>query len=195
MRKLILFMSMSLDGFIGGAGAAEEVIEDNVANELVQDDHLYANQLFAAADTVLFGRTTYEGFIQYWDTLNLTDTSIPAVEVEFAQVFRRLKRVVFSRTLTQVSSHTLLINDNLTTRVSELKQQPGPDLLLICGPELLATLTELGLVDEMLLIIAPKAWGSGQSLFGRLRQPIKLTLLSTHEFKSGGVLHHYQINR
>ena len=63
MRKLILFMSMSLDGFIGGAGAAEEVIEDNVANELVQDDHLYANQLFAAADTVLFGRTTYEGFI------------------------------------------------------------------------------------------------------------------------------------
>ncbi|WP_460674407.1 dihydrofolate reductase family protein [Larkinella ripae] len=192
MRKLILFMSTSLDGRIGGTDG--ETTAENTIDTPEQEDHRYANQLFAAADTVVFGRVTYEGFIGYWDTLDLSDTSVPAVEVEFAQAFRRLNRVVFSRTLTQVPDNTLLINDDISTQVNKLKQQAGQDMLLVCGPELLATLVEQGLVDELRVIILPKAVGKGQVLFGQLRQPVKLTLLTTHAFKSGGVLHHYQVN-
>ena len=192
MRKLILFMSTSLDGFIGGSN--DETAADSPTDASDQEDHQYANQVFAAADTVLFGRTTYEGFIGYWDSLDLSDTSVPAVEVEFAQVFRTLNRVVFSRTLTDVANNTLLINDEILERVDQLKQQTGPDMLLVCGPELLATLAGLGLVDELLLIIMPRALGKGQSLFGQLRRPMKLTLLTTRAFKSGGVLHHYRVN-
>lgn len=195
-------MSTSLDGRIGGATeetadeetADEETTADNTIDTPEQEDHRYANQLFAAADTVVFGRVTYEGFIGYWDTLDLLDASVPAVEVEFAQAFRRLNRVVFSRTLTQVPDNTLLINDDIPTQVGKLKQQAVKDMLLVCGPELLATLAEQGLVDELLLIILPKALGKGQSLFGQLRQPMKLTLITTHAFKSGGVLHQYQVN-
>ncbi|MBD2705757.1 dihydrofolate reductase [Spirosoma sp. BT702] len=192
MRKLILFMSTSLDGRIGGAN--DETTAENTIDTPEQEDHRYANQLFAAADTVVFGRLTYEGFIGYWDTLDLSDASVPAVEVEFAQAFRRLNRVVFSRTLTQVPDNTLLINDDIPTQVGKLKKQVGQDILLVCGPELLATLAEQGLVDELLLIILPKALGKGQSLFGQLRQPMNLTLMTTRAFKSGGVLHQYQIN-
>ena len=193
MRKLILFMSTSLDGFIGGT--AEEPTAEAAIDAPDHEDHQYANQLFAAADTVVFGRVTYEGFIGYWDTLDVADASVPAVEAEFAQVFRQLKRVVFSRTLTQVADNTLLVNDDIMTQVSQLKQQPGPDMLLVCGPELLATLAGLGLVDELLLIITPKAQGNGQSLFGKLHQPVKLTLKNIRAFRSGGVLHHYQVNK
>ena len=67
MRKITLFMSTSLDGFIGGAD------DEDTADASAQEDHLFANQLFASADTVLFGRTTYEGFTGYWDTLDMTD--------------------------------------------------------------------------------------------------------------------------
>ncbi len=185
-------MSTSLDGLIGGADG--ETTAENTIDTPEQEDHRYANQLFAAADTVVFGRVTYEGFIGYWDTLDLSDASVPAIEVEFAQAFRRLNRVVFSRTLTQVPNNTLLINDDIATRVNKLKQQAGQDMLLVCGPELLASLAEQGLVDELRLIILPKALGKGQSLFGQLRQPMNLTLMTTRAFKSGGVLHHYQVN-
>jgi dihydrofolate reductase len=191
MRKLILFMSTSLDGFIGGAD--EATATENTVDTPDQEDHRYANQLFADADTVLFGRVTHEGFTGYWDALDLSDASVPAVEAEFARAFRQLNRVVFSRTLTQVADNTLLINDDIENQVNQLKQQPGQDLLLVCGPELLATLAGHGLVDELLLIIQPKALGNGQSLFGKLRQPLKLTLKNTREFRSGGVLHHYQV--
>lgn len=186
MRKLILFMSMSLDGFIGGPDEADNTADDS------PDDHRFANELFAATDMVLFGRVTYEGFIGYWDTLDLSDASVPPVEVEFARIFRRLKRVVFSRTLAQVADHTLLIRDDLANSVMALKQQSDKDLLLICGPELLVTLIDLNLVDEMQLLISPAVLGHGQSLFGNLSKSIRLRLVATRTFDSGSVLHHYQ---
>ena len=181
-------MSTSLDGFIAGLDKGDNTDEPS------SEEHTFANEQFAAADTVLFGRTTYEGFIGYWDTLDLSDASVPALEIEFARVFRSLKRVVFSRTLTHVADKVLLIGDTIAENVRPLKQQPGSNLLLVCGPELFAVLVETGLVDELKLLISPKALGRGKPLFERLTQPMKLTLAGTHEFNSGTVLHHYQIN-
>ena len=119
---------------------------------------------------------------------------MPAVEVEFARIFRRLKRVVFSRTLAQAATNTLLINNDIMAHVTHLKQQPGKDLLLVCGPELFAALVGIGLVDQIKLLISPKALGQGKALFGGLSQPMKLTLMDTREFDSGTVLHQYQID-
>ena len=181
-------MSTSLDGFIAGLDKGDNTDEPS------SQEHTFANEQFAAADTVLFGRTTYEGFIGYWDTLDLSDASVPTLEIEFARVFRSLKRVVFSRTLTHVADKVLLIGDTIAENVRPLKQQPGSNLLLVCGPELFAVLVETGLVDELKLLISPKALGRGKPLFERLTQPMKLTLAGTHEFNSGTVLHHYQIN-
>ena len=188
MRKIILFMSTSLDGFIAGLDNGDNTDEPS------SEEHAFANERFAAADTVLFGRTTYEGFIGYWDTLDLSDASVPTLEIEFARIFRSLKRVVFSRTLTHVADNALLIGETIAENVRQLKQQSGEDLLLVCGPELFAALVETGLVDELKLLISPKALGRGKSLFERLTHPMKLTLLNTREFDSGTVLHHYQIN-
>lgn len=188
MRKVVLYMFTTLDGFIAGPNGEFDEYEPSA------EEHQFANELFGAADGILFGRVTYAGFVDYWDALDLTDASIPPVEREFAQIFRKLTRVVFSKTLTSVDDKAILIKDNLAAEVQKLKQQAGSDLLLICGPELLATLVQLGLVDECRLLIKPTVLGRGKALFGDIAEKLDLKLLATRGFKSGCVLHHYQIS-
>ncbi len=189
-------MNTSLDGVIGGTDTENSNAEIQNSNETPsKDEHHYANQLFETADTIIFGRTTYEGFTEYWDNVDILDTSKPDVETEFAKVFQRKNRVVFSRTLTQGPTNTLIISNDIANQVNQLKRQEGSDMLLVCGSELLSTLIELNLVDELQLIFSPKIYGKGQYLFGKLNKPINLTLLNSEEFKSGGILHHYKINK
>jgi dihydrofolate reductase len=180
MRRIILFMNTSLDGVIGGVDEENDKTEVQDSSKTPsQDEHSYANQLFESADTIIFGRTTYEGFTEYWDNVDISDASKPDVEIEFAKVFQQKNRVVFSRTLTQVPTNTLIIGNDITNQVNEL----------------LSTLIELNLVDEIQLIISPKIYGKGHYLFGKLTQPINLTLLKSTEFKSGGILNHFKINK
>ncbi len=183
-------MTISLDGCIGGE---EDDTSTNTSENVPNDDHQYANDFFAAADTVVFGRTTFEGFTEYWDNVDLNDTSIPAVEKEFAKIFKGLHRVVFSRTLTHGDRNTTIINDDIGNRIQQIKQQPGRDMVLVCGPELLSSLVECNVIDELQLIVQPKAVGKGKSLFAQLRKPLRLNRLLTREFQAGGVLHHYSV--
>lgn len=134
----------------------------------------------------------YEGFVSYWDALGPTDASVSEADVEFAKVFGNMTRVVFSRTLDSVEDDTILVKDDIAAEVSKLKQQPGRDLLLICGPELLSTLVQLGLVDKYRILVRPVVLGGGKALFGDIQEKLQLKLLSTRVFESGVVIHHYQ---
>jgi dihydrofolate reductase len=196
MRKIIFFMNTSLDGIIGGEDEESNTLESQNNTDTPSDeDHNYANQLFDSVDTIVFGRTTYEGFTGYWDNVDVSDSSKPAVEVAFAKIFQQKSRIVFSRTLTKVPTNTLLISKDITNQIEKLKRQDGKDLLLVCGSELFATLISLNLVDELQLIISPKAYGKGQLLFGKLNKGIKMSLIQSKTFKSGGILIHYKINK
>lgn len=189
-------MNTSLDGVIGGEDEESNTSESQNNTETPSDeDHKYANHLFDSVDTIVFGRTTYEGFTAYWDNVDVLDTSKPEVELEFARIFQQKSRVVFSKTLTEVPTNTLLISKDIKIQVEQLKRQEGKDMLLVCGSELFATLVNLNLVDELQLIISPKAYGKGQLLFGKLNRPLKMTLLNCKSFKSGGILTHYKINK
>ena len=185
MRKIVLYMMITIDGFISGPDEGVEYFEPTV------EEHLFANKAFASVDGVVFGRTIYQGFISYWDTLDLTLEVGREAEIEFAKIFRKLHRVVVSRTLTQIGEHTDLIKDNLADRIGLIKQQVGRDYLLVCGPELLATLMADKLVDELMLLVMPKVLGRGKALFGQMQVKPKLNLLSLKRFESGSVLHHY----
>ena len=181
-----LYMFTTLDGFIAGPNGEFDDYEPSV------EEAVFANEFFGSADGIVFGRMTYEGFVAYWDTLDLTDATLPRTDVEFAQIFRKLLRVVISRTLDQVDPKAILIKDNIAAEILRLKQQPGGYLVLICGPELLSTLVELGLVDEYRLLVKPRVLGQGKALFGNVRQKLRLKLSSTRVFESGVVMHHYQ---
>lgn len=179
-------MFTTLDGFIAGPNGEFDDYEPSA------EEKKFANEFFSSVDGILFGRVTYEGFVSYWDTLDLTDGSISQGDVEFARLFRNMTRVVFSRTLDQVEDNTVLIKDNVVAEVSKLKRQPGRDLALICGPELLATLAQLDLIDEYRILVKPAASGRGRSLFRDIQAKLRLKLLTTRVFESGVVMLHYQ---
>lgn len=186
MPKISLYMITTLDGFIAGPNGEFDDYEPSV------EEMTFANALFRSAGGIVFGRVIYQIFADYWDTLDLSDTTLDPGERAFAEIFRSLPRVVCSRTLRAVDSKAILINDNLAAKIAALKAQPGADLLLLCGPELLASLVTLGLVDEFQMLVRPKILGHGKALFGAIAPPLPLKLLATRVFESGTVLHHYQ---
>jgi dihydrofolate reductase len=179
-------MFTTLDGLIAGPNG--EFLDYDPSDE----EMAFANELFGSADGILFGRKTYEGFVSYWDALDPADACIRKADVEFARIFGNMTRVVFSRTLDRVGGDAILIKDNIAAEVSRLKRQPGRDLLLICGPELLSTLVGLGLVEEFRILVRPMVLGRGKALFGDIPERLQLKLVSTRVFESGVVVHHYQ---
>jgi dihydrofolate reductase len=188
MRRIVLYMFTTLDGFIAGPHGEFDDYEPS------PEEMDFANELFDSLGGILFGRVTYEQFVGYWDSLDPLDTSVDPRDAEFARIFRRTPRIVFSRTLTVVPDGTILLTDELAAQVDELKRQPGDDLALICGPELLSTLVRLGLVDECIILVKPKATGRGLALFGELGQTLSLQLLTTRVFESGIVKLHYRVS-
>lgn len=178
-------MFTTLDGFISGPNGAFDAFDPS------EEELTFGNEFFRSVDGFLLGRVMYEGFVSYWDTLDLTDVSLSPATREFAEIFRKKARMVFSRTLEKVGDHAILLKDHLAAEVSRLKHQPGRDLALVCGPDLLATLIRLGVIDAYRLMVLPTALGRGRALFGDLQEGLKLKLVSTKVFASGTVLHHY----
>jgi len=188
MRRVVLYMFATLDGFIAGPHGEFDDYEPS------SEEMDFANELFGSLGGIIFGRVTYEQFVEYWDSLDLLDTSVDPREAEFARIFRRTPRIVFSRTLTSVPGGTMLLTEELAAQVEELKGQPGGDLALICGPELLSTLVRLGLVDECIILVKPKATGRGLALFGEISETLSLRLLTTRTFESGVVMLRYRLS-
>jgi len=187
MRKVILYMFTTLDGFIAGPNGEFDDYEPS------DEEMDFANGLFGSLGGIMFGRVIYEQFVEYWDSLDLFDGSVPPRDAEFARIFRQTPRIVFSRKLEAVPDDTVLIRDDLAARITELKCGTGSDLGLICGPELLSTLVGLDVVDECIVLVKPKATGRGLALFGELGDVLRLQLLATHAFESGTVMHHYRL--
>ena len=186
MRKLVLYMFTTLDGFIAGRNG--EFLDYEPSDEEME----FAVELFGSMDGIVFGRPTWEGFVEYWDGLDPADASVGALNQEFAAIFRRLTRIVFSHTLPDQGPNTTVMRDDIATRMTAIKQGPGRDLIMVCGPELFATLDGLGLVDEVCVLVRPVALGRGKALFGALPEPLPLTLLETRVFGSGSVMHRYR---
>lgn len=185
MRKLVSYMFTSLDGFIADPDGGLDWAP--VDDELMR----FANEYFATAEGIVFGRNNYRVFVDYWDNLDPDDPSVTELEVEFAGIFRGMTRVVVSTTLQQVDSNAVLIKEGVPQAIEELKRQPGGDLLLVCGSGLRSTLTRHGLVDRHRILVAPVALGRGQPLFGDLDDWLRLQLDGTKVFSGGVVMLDY----
>jgi dihydrofolate reductase len=182
MRRLISYMFTSLDGFIAD--------RDGGLDWTPIDDELmrFANGLFGATDGIVFGRKVYEGFVDYWDGLDPADPSVPELDARFAEIFREMERIVVSTTLRDPPPGTIVIADDVPVRIGEVKDQPGRDLLLICGPALRTTLAGHGLIDRYRTLMAPVALGDGIPLLAPSREPVRLRLEDTRTFAGGVVM-------
>ena len=184
MRKLISYMFTSLDGFIAdrSGGLDWAPIDD----ELMR----FANEYFATMDGIVFGRNVYQLFVEYWDHLDPGAAS--EHEADFAGIFRDMTRIVVSTSLREVDPKAVLVADDVAGSIAAIKEQPGRDLLLICGPELRTALTRAGLVDRHRVLVAPVVLGGGVPLFADVETPLPLRHTATREFGGGVVMLDYE---
>lgn len=178
MRKVIVSNLASLDGFF-------ETL-DKKLDWFVTDEEFfaYAREMLRAADTLLFGRTTYELMANYWPTS-------PADEI--ADKMNNLPKIVFSKTLqTAEWKNSRLVKGNAAEEISKLKQLPGKDMVILGSSILASSLLQQGLVDEYRVILQPVLLGSGSSLFKDITERIQVKLISAKAFGSGVVLLSYQ---
>ncbi|MFD2162490.1 dihydrofolate reductase family protein [Paradesertivirga mongoliensis] len=179
MRKIIAAMNMTLDGFCDHtAGIADEELHQHFAD------------LLKSADTILYGRITYQ-LMEYWRTVVEEPTGYKSTD-EFAVIMDQIPKVVFSRTLKKLDwKSARLANQSLEKEVSELKQQAGGDIL-VGSPSLIVALTQLGLIDEYQLCVHPVILGEGLTLFKNISDKIILKLLKTKTFGSGTIALYYE---
>lgn len=129
MRKIILMMSVSLDGFIEGPD--RELDWHMVDDEL----HGHFNEQLSAMGAFLSGRVTYELMAEFWPTAD-TDPSSTGPMVEFARIWRDKPKIVFSRTLKRADWNTTVVRDVVVDEVMELKARVAARCRQAIGPTL-----------------------------------------------------------
>jgi len=180
MRKVIAAINMTLDGFC-----------DHTAT--IADDEIlqHYNELFINADTLLFGRITYQLMESYWPTVVKNPTGNKPTD-EFAVLIDNISKIVFSHTLKNVNwKNVKLAKEGIKEEVLELKQQAGKNILA-GSPSLIVTLMQLDLINEYQLCVHPIVLGSGLPLFKNIKDRVDLKLLKTKTFACGAVTVYYE---
>ena len=182
MRKVFLFMMVTLDGFFEGPN--QEIDWHNVDEEFNE----FAIHQLDDVDTLLFGRVTYQLMASYWPT-PLAKENDPII----ADKMNTVPKIVFSKTLEKVEwNNSRLVKGNIAEEVLQLKQQQGRDLAIFGSSALTVSLLQMGLVDELRIMVNPVVLGNGKPLFKGIHHKLNLKLLKTKTFRSGNVLLYYQ---
>jgi dihydrofolate reductase len=182
MRKVFLFMMVTLDGFFEGPN--QEIDWHNVDEEFNE----FAIHQLDDVDTLLFGRVTYQLMASYWPT-QFAKENDPIV----ADKMNTVSKIVFSKTLDKAEwTNTRLVKEHIAEEVSKLKHEPGRDLAIFGSSALTVSLLQMGLLDELRIMVNPVVLGSGKPLFKGIHEKLDLKLLKTKTFRSGNVLLYYQ---
>jgi dihydrofolate reductase len=184
MRRIILMMSVSVDGFFEGP-------DRDLDWQMVDDElHVHFNEQLRAMGAFLDGRVTYELMAGFWPTAD-TDPSSTAPMVEFARIWRDMPKIVFSRTLEHADWNATVVRDVVAEEIMELKAQLGGDLVL-GGADLVAAFMRLDLIDEYRLYVHPIVIRQGRPLFQPSDATINLRLAETRTFGNGVLLLRYE---
>jgi dihydrofolate reductase len=161
MGKLVFGMMQSLDGYV--ADVAGGLVPPGAAL------HRHFNEYVRGLAGIVYGRRMYE-VMRYWDD---DQPDWDAVEHEFAAAWRAQPKWVVSRSLKSVGANATLVGHDVEAFVRRLKADVDGEID-VAGPELAATLTDLGLIDEYRLYFRPFVLGGGKPYFARARPPLRL---------------------
>jgi dihydrofolate reductase len=158
MAKLIFGLSQSLDGYVDH-------------REMLPDPALFRHFVEHVRDLAgcVYGRRTYE-IMRYWDE-DLPDWD--AEELDFAAAWRSQPKWVVSRSLKSVGPNATLVQNDVGTVLRELKARLIGEID-VAGPDLVRSLTDLGLIDEYRLYFCPFVLGHGTPFFAGPRPPLRL---------------------
>lgn len=187
MHKVVLTMSVSLDGYIEGPD--RDISWHRVDEEL----HAYFNEHLAGMGAFLSGRVTHQLMADYWPAAGSDPESKP-VEVEFSRIWVAKPKVVYSRTLQHADWNTTIEREVTREGVRRLQESATGDLAL-GGADLTATFLELDLIDEFEIYVHPVVLGRGKPLFPVTDRSLDLSLVESRAFGSGVVKLRYARQR
>ncbi|MBK8027543.1 MAG: dihydrofolate reductase family protein [Chloroflexi bacterium] len=170
MRKIVVSTYMTLDGVIENPMWTFPYWSDEIA--AFQTDDLFNS------DTLLMGRETYESFLAAWPPRAGTDA--------FADRINTMPKVVASRTMQSAEWNSTVLQGDVAAELRKLKEQPGMNILKYGGGELLGTLLQNDLLDELHVLVYPLVLGKGARLVMDGVEG-KLKLADTRTFSSGVV--------
>ena len=161
MRKIILGVAVSLDGFIEGPHGEYDWC--------FTDQDYGMSEFFKRIDTVFMGRKSYE----------------LALTMEGGGGMPPMKEYVFSNTLKKAKEGTTILSGDIKQSIEKIKKEAGKDIWLFGGASLTSSLMNLGLVDEISLAVHPILLGSGKPMFTGIMKRIKLHLVDTKTYSTG----------
>ncbi len=185
MRKLILRISVSIDGFIESADGKLDF-----AKSRSPEGAAWVAEKMGQAGAHLMGRKAFCEMASFW----------PNTSGILANPMNEIPKIVFSKKgfdPSQVTSakgwvESKVLTGDLAEEITALKKQAGKDLMVHGGVEFAQNIVQTGLVDEFCLAVHPVAAGRGFGLFEKLSKPLYLKLIDTKVFSSGAMVHIYQ---
>ncbi|WP_448072522.1 dihydrofolate reductase family protein [Georgenia yuyongxinii] len=184
MGTVVYSMSVSLDGFVETPSRSLDWV-------LVDEElHSFFNEQALEVTTSLYGRRMYELMAGYWPTAPSDPDASPAMR-EYAEIWARTPKVVFSSTLREVGWGSRLVRGDPVAEVRRLKSSDPAAVMDVGGPALAGTLIRAGLVDEYSVAVHPVVLGAGTPYFPGVEQRLGLRLLETRNFASGVVCLRY----
>jgi dihydrofolate reductase len=180
MRKLVLQMGVTLDGYVAGPGGE---FDWGLPPEH-PDVRAWKIASLRQAGTHIMGRVTYEQMAEHW----------PTATGDYAEFMNTLPKVVFSTTLPAAGwAGSRIARGDLAEEIAALKSDSGGEVIMAHGgAKFVQALSRLGLIDEYRLVILPVALGNGLPLFKDLAKPLWVDLAEAKSFPDGTVIHVYQ---
>jgi dihydrofolate reductase len=175
MRKIILDLAVTLDGFIEGPnGEIDWCIFDDASGS---DDFL--GDLLEEIDTIFYGRISYD----LWGNWQPDKNSPPEIKKAYDAIHSK-KKYVFSSTKVN-DKNVVTISSDIKYNVEKILNEPGKNIWLYGGGKLITTFLNLGLIDEFRLAVHPVILGAGKYLFNDIKSRINLKFQNVKSSKSG----------
>jgi dihydrofolate reductase len=189
MRKLILIVHTSLDGFVAGSKGELDGFDAG------EDNLKFVCKIIKEADTAIFGRISYELLESYWPTAKDRPKATKG-EILYSKWYNNAKKIVFSKTMTAEDiDNTIIFSDNISNEIKKIKGQTGKDILIFGSPSIAKTLMKLDLIDRYWIFINPIIFGQGIPLFSGNAEKSNLKLLATRLFANGEIALNYIVDR
>jgi dihydrofolate reductase len=190
MKKLIASIFVTLDGFVSGPNGELDWMPGNGVPDKEVDQ--YVLRFLDSVDTMLLGRATYEVFVDFWPKATTADDLI-------ADKFNAIPKVVFSSSLKSVNwgrwANARLAEGTPQDEMRRLKETARRDIVIFGSAKLVQSFSNLGLVDEYQLFVAPVVLGRGRRLFENIDDRHNLSLVDIKRFESGTALMSYAPSR
>jgi dihydrofolate reductase len=183
MRKVVLQMQVSVDGFVGRSDGDVEWAFPTFDDEFTA---WIVDSLWQAGVHVMGGETG-RGLAEYWP--HATEER----DKPFAAAMNEIPKVVFSKSIDHLDwNQTRIAKGDVVDEINRLKAEPGKDILVHGGARFAQSLSKARLIDEYHLIAHPVVLGSGLSIFPEFDEPLRLALVEARAFPAGAVLHIYR---